>query len=252
MNTKRLNGKKALITGASSGIGKATAICLAQEGCNLLLISRREEQLKVLKNEVSAYDIETHYLAGDVTDKGFVDDIYLHVREYFKKLDILVLAAGSGFIKPFGLTSDADFRSLMEVNTFGVVNVCNAGVKFMNRGGAIILLTSPAGLYGAKGMTAYSLSKGGLVGFGKSLALELATQRIRVNIISPGFVPTEMTKKLYGILSDEQRKKIEEGHPLGVGSVQDIANTVAFLASDEASWITGVVLPVDGGFTIGK
>lgn len=251
MKGQELKGKSAIITGASSGIGKATALRLARDGCNIFMVARRQKQLSETKEEISSLNVRVDYAAGDVTDENFTKAVVTRAHEIFGCLDILVLSAGDAFIKPFNLTSVADFRYLMDVNSFGVVNFCKEAVKKIRPGGSIVLITSPAGIYGAKGMSAYAFSKGGLVPFGRCLAIELSAQRIRVNIISPGFVNTEMTEKLYKGLTQMQKKQIHEAHPLGIGSVTDVANAIKFLVSDESSWITGVVLPVDGGFTAG-
>lgn len=251
MRHRHLEGKGAIITGASSGIGKAVACCLAENGCNVFLIARREKQLKEVKREIAPVGVKVEYAVGDVSNEDFAQKAVRQAHELFGGLDILVIAAGNAFIKGFAATDSANFSSLLRTNVFGVINFCKEGVKKMSSGGSIILITSPAGIYGAKGLSAYALSKGGLVAFGKSLALELAAQKIRVNIISPGFVPTEMTKTLYGKITDKQMEQIKGAHPLGIGSAQDVANAINFLASEKASWITGVVLPVDGGFTTG-
>lgn len=250
-NFKDLSGKNAIITGASSGIGKAAALALARKGSNIFMIARREEKLKDLKQEIISLGVKAEYAIGDVTNGDFVKKAVLAAHEKMGGLDILVLAAGDAFIKPFDLTSMNDFRLLLEVNSLGAVNFCKEAAKKINSGGSIILITSPAGISGAKGMSAYALSKGGLVAFGKSLALELAPRKIRVNIISPGFVKSEMTDKLYGKLNEEQKKIIKEAYPLGTGSPDDVAKAISFLASDDSLWITGVVLPVDGGLTAG-
>lgn len=251
MRNRHLEGKSAIITGASSGIGKAVAGCLAQNGCNVFLIARREKQLKEAKQEIASAGVQVEYAVGDVSNENFAKEAVIRAHELFGSLNILVPAAGNAFIKGFAATDIADFSSLLKTNVFGVINFCKEAVKKISRGGSIILITSPAGIYGAKGLSAYAISKGGLVAFGKSLALELAPQKIRVNIVSPGFIPTEMTKALYGSITDKQMEQIKGAHPLGIGSVQDVAKAINFLASDEASWITGVVLPVDGGFTTG-
>lgn len=248
---QRLKGKAAIITGASSGIGRAAALRLAQDGCNIFMVSRREAKLKELKNEIASLGVEVQYSIGEVTDEDFAKDVVTDAYEIFGCLNILVLSAGNAFIRPFSLTSTVDFRSLLDVNSFGVINFCKEAVKKISPGGSIILIASPAGIYGARGMSAYALSKGGIVAFGKSLALELSNQKVRVNIISPGFVRTEMTEKLYGKLNETQMKRINQAYPLGIGSATDVANAISFLASEESSWITGIVLPVDGGFTAG-
>ncbi|MFC1718246.1 SDR family NAD(P)-dependent oxidoreductase [Candidatus Poribacteria bacterium] len=249
---QRLKGKSAIITGASSGIGKAAAVRLAQDGCNIFMVARRERRLQELKEEIASLDVQIEYAVGDVTNEDFAEKVVLQAHEMFGCLNILVLSAGNAFIRSFSSTSTIHFRSLMEVNSFGVVNFCKEGIKKMSPGGSIILITSPTGIYGAKGMSAYALSKGGIVAFGRCLALELAVRNIRVNIISPGFVETEMTQKLCRGLTEAQNKQIEGAHPLGIGNATDVANAISFLASGESSWITGIVLPVDGGFTLGK
>lgn len=251
VKNQKLKGKSAIITGASSGIGRASAICLAKDGCNIYMVARREKQLKELKQEIISLGVNAEYSVGDVTNENFAKEVVLHAHSTFGCLNIIILAAGDAFIKSFHLTSTADFRFLMDVNSFGVVNFCKEAVKKMNQGGSIVLITSPAGIYGAKGMSAYALSKGGIVAFGKCLALELSAQKIRVNIISPGFVKTEMTERLYGGLTEIQKKQIKEAYPLGIGQTSDVAEAINFLVSDESSWITGVVLPIDGGFTAG-
>ena len=250
-----LKGKNAIVTGASSGIGREVSISLARSGCNVFMVARREEKLQKIKEqleeELDSSNIFIEYAAGDVTNEKFAQRAVLQACELFGGLNILVLCAGAAFIKSFNSTSNADFRHLMEVNMFGIINFCREGIKKITPKGSIILITSPAGVYGAKGMTAYAMSKGGIIAFGKSLALELAAHKIRVNVISPGFVETEMTETLYGKLNDAQKEQIKQIHPLGIGSTVDVANAIKFLASDESSWITGVVLPVDGGFTTG-
>lgn len=251
-NNGKQERKTAVITGASSGIGEAAALRLAQEGCNLFLIARREKNLKELKKNISSYKVSAEYAAGDVTDKDFVSKAISRAQGIFGPINILVLSAGTAFINSFNSTSIDDFRSILEVNSFGVINCCKEAVKRMASGGSIVLITSPAGIHGAKGMTAYALSKGGIIAFGKSLALELAPKKIRVNIISPGFVRTELTQKLYGHFTETQKQQIEKSCPLGVGEPMQVANAINFLTSDESSWITGAVLPVDGGLTVGK
>lgn len=251
VKNQKLRGKNALITGATSGVGKAVAFRLAQEGCNIFMVSRREKILEELKEEISSLNVNAEYAAGDVTNEEFAGKAVSHAYAIFKDLNIFVLSAGSSLLKPFRWTSISDFRYLIDVNLFGVINFCKEGIKKMAPRGSIILFTSPAAICGAKGMSAYAVSKGGIIAFGKCLALELSAKKIRVNIISPGYVQTEMTEKLYSRLDEAQIKLIKDAHPLGVGSAIDVANAVTFLASDESSWITGIVLPVDGGFTTG-
>jgi len=246
-----LRNKFAVITGASSGMGRETALALARSGCDIFMIARRKEKLEELKNIIAGMGVHVSYAAGDVTDAEFVKKAIRRACGGSSKPDILILSAGQAFIRPFNLTGSCEFRRLMEINTFGVVNVCKEVTARMNSGGSIVIISSPAGICGAKGMSAYALSKGGLAPFGKSLALELAPLKIRVNIISPGYIETEMTKSLYSKLSSPQLEAIIKAHPLGAGSLKDIVNAIKFLVSDESAWITGAVLAVDGGFSAG-
>jgi 3-oxoacyl-[acyl-carrier protein] reductase len=248
---KKKEQKSALITGATSGIGKASVLRLAQEGYNIFMVARRGELLEELKEQISSSDIKVEFAVGDVTDEEFSIKAMSRAYEIFGSLNVLVLSAGCSFMKPYNLTSTSDYRQLIDVNLFGVINFCKNGIKYIPQNGSIILFTSPAGIRGAKGMSAYAVSKAGVVAFGKCLALEVSVKNIRVNIISPGYVETEMTEKLYNRLNKIQIKRIKDSHPLGVGSAIDIANAVSFLASDESSWITGNILEVDGGFAIG-
>lgn len=247
----KLEGKKALITGASSGIGKDAALRLAREGCHVFLIARREEKLKDVQKEIYSFEGQCFILPGDITKSDFVRKAIDSAAQAFGGLDILVLAAGDGLIKPFILSELEDFRRLTEVNAFSIVTVCKAAASKLNPGASVILITSPAGINGAKGLSAYAFSKGAIVPFGKCLALELAVRSCRVNMISPGYVQTELTRKLYGRFNEAQKKRIAESYPLAAGTLADVSNAIVFFASDDSRWITGAVLPVDGGLGLG-
>jgi NAD(P)-dependent dehydrogenase (short-subunit alcohol dehydrogenase family) len=239
-----------LITGASSGVGRACAVDFATEGHYIFCVARRKEKLDSLEKELSGKG-KLSYAVGDVSDPVFVQSAVKQCVNNFGKINSIVVAAGNTFIRPFNKTTIDDFHELMNVNTFGVVNICKEAIKHMEHCGSVVLFPSPAGIYGAKGMTAYALSKGGIIAFGKSLALELAPKKIRINMISLGYVKTEMTDKIYGYLTPDQKKKIESEYALGIGKVEDVVNAVKFLTSDQSSWVTGVVLSVDGGLTSG-
>lgn len=245
------NHKVALISGASSGIGKATSLCLASNGFDTLLVARREEKLKDIKQEIELLGVKASYLAKDITIESCAKEAIDKVISDFGRLDSMVLCAGQGFVKSMVATTLKEYRKLFEINALSVVNFCKNALDKISPHGSIVIISSPSGIFGALGMTGYSLSKGGLIAFGKSLALELAPKKIRVNIIVPGKVETEFSNNLYKFLSTSQIEKIKESHPLGIGKPEDVARAIAFLVSDAASWITGSVLTVDGGFTIG-
>ena len=248
---KNNNNEWAVITGASSGIGRAVAKHLAAQGKNVLLISRNQKKLGELREELLSQSVEVYVAAGDVADAAFIEKTFEDFLAQGKSFNHLILCAGEAFIKPFNKTTLDDFEQLINSNMLGVVHCCKFGLKNLKAGGNIIMMVSPAGIYGAKGMTAYALSKGGLLAFGKCLALEVAPKKIRVNMISAGYVKTNMTESLYGNLPETLYQQIVERYPLGVGDVQDVVNCIDFLISEQAKWITGAVFPVDGGFTAG-
>jgi len=243
--------KVAIITGASSGIGRATALCLASAGYDIFLIARREDKLKKTVKKIKSLGVRVGYLAEDVASAACAEKAVDAAVSKRAGLDAMILCAGQGFIKSIAATSEEEYKRMFDVNAMSVIKFCKSGFQKMRTGGSIILISSPAGIFGALGMTSYSLSKGGLISFGKSLALELAPRKIRVNIVIPGAVETAFIDEVYKFLSPQQMDKMKESHPLGFGKPEDIANAIKFLVSDEASWITGTVLTVDGGFTVG-
>ena len=161
------------------------------------------------------------------------------------------MCAGYGGIGSIGSTSEDEYVKMFNINLLSTVRFCKCILKEMKQNGSVVILSSPAGIFGAHGMTGYSLCKGGLIAFAKSLALEVASRKIRVNTVVPGAVQTAFFKKMYRFNTKEKMKQLEASHPLGFGEAGDVANSINFLVSNEAKWITGTVLTVDGGFTIG-
>jgi 3-oxoacyl-[acyl-carrier protein] reductase len=246
----RFENHIAIVTGAGRGIGHAIAVRLASEGARVACVSRSEKNAKRTADELNAAraDAAKPY-AVDVADHAAVQKIGAQILEDFGKVDVLVNNAG--------VTRDAlvmrmpieDWETVINTNLRGAFNFTRAIVRAMikQRSGRIINISSVIGLIGNAGQTNYAASKAGLIGFTKSLARELASRHITVNAIAPGFVTTDMTAGL----SDEIKKTIEAKIPLGkTGAPEDIANAVAFLASAEASYITGQVLCVDGGIAM--
>jgi meso-butanediol dehydrogenase/(S,S)-butanediol dehydrogenase/diacetyl reductase len=255
VGSKRLNGKAALITGATSGIGLAIAERFAAEGARLILTGRNRESGADLAKRLQA-----EFMPGDVTAPGFADDLVQKTAERLGRIDILINNAGIVHRGTVLETSDEDFARVMTVNVEAVFRFSRAAVRRMiaqfdkdGRGGAIVNIASDWAFVAGRGELAYCTSKGAVVQMTRALAVDHARQGIRVNAVAPGDVETPML--LSGIA--HRGKSAAEGLaengaaiPMGrVGQPPEIAAAVAFLASDEASFITGTTLLVDGGNT---
>lgn len=246
----RFENQVAIVTGAGRGIGHAIAVRLASEGARVASVSRTEANAKKTADEINALrsDAAKHY-AVDVADHVAVQKVGAQILEDFGKIDILVNNAG---VTRDGLVmrmSVEDWDTVINTNLRGAFNFTQSIIRAMikQRSGRIINISSVIGLVGNAGQTNYAASKAGLLGFTKSLARELASRSITVNAVAPGFITTDMTAGL----SDEIKKTIQAQIPLGkTGTPEDIASAVAFLASAEASYITGQVLCVDGGMVM--
>lgn len=252
LGSLRLTRKTALIVGSSSGIGEATARLLAMRGSGVCLVARRAERLEAMRQAITATGGRCLAIAMDATDEYAAAVCFERAEAAFGAVDILVVTIGEGLLQSAVHTDSAAVLHLFEINAMTAFRFCRTAYARMAPRGAIILLTSPAGLGGAAGVSAYALTKGGLGPMVRSLAREYARKPIRVNLISPGYVPTEMTERLYRNLSPEQLERaVIKRHPLGPGTPEDIAQAIAFIASDAARWITGATLTVDGGYTAG-
>lgn len=249
INPMELKDRTVLVTGASSGIGRETAILLSQLGAHLILVGRNSEQLD---KTLSLLEGSAHQ--SYVFDLSVVDEIPRWMKEVTSAsgpLHGLVHSAGVQFTRPLRIVSSEVIEELMRINVTAAILLANA---FRQKGvsadsGSIVYLSSVMGLVGQSGQSAYSASKGALVSLTKSLALELARENIRVNCVAPAMVSTEMTEKMLGLLTPEQVLQIEAMHPLGLGHPRDVANAIAFLLADTGRWITGTTLVIDGGYT---
>lgn len=240
----RFQGQVALITGANDkGIGGAIAERLASEGASIAIASLEEP--KRLSKKLSKLGHGVVFSHCDVTRSDQIRQAVDAAMDEFGKIDIVVNNAGVEIARPFRKFTEQQWRQMLAVNLDGAIAVTHATLDHLSQpGGVIVNIASALGLGGCAGFSIYSASKAGLMGFTQSLAWELAPRGIRVVGVAPGLVHTPMIHKHIERLSAEDRRQIDACHPLGVGLPHDVANAVAFLASDEARWITGVTLPL--------
>lgn len=239
--------KCALITGATRGIGKQIAITLAKQGYNIALNYRKEnEELENTKKEIEKIGVQILAVKGDVANFEDCENFVKQVIERFGQIDVLVNNAGITKDMLLMRMKKEDFEQVIDANLVGTFNVTKNVVPYMMkaRSGRIINISSVVGISGNAGQTNYSASKAGIIGFTKSLAKEIASRNILVNAVAPGFIGTNMTD----VLKDDVKQEIAKNIPLKrMGTTQDVANVVKFLASDDSSYITGQVINVDGG-----
>lgn len=239
--------KCALITGATRGIGKQIAITLAKQGYNIALNYRKEnKELENTKKEIEKIGVQILAVKGDVANFEDCENFVKQVIERFGQIDVLVNNAGITKDMLLMRMKKEDFEQVIDTNLVGTFNVTKNVVPYMMkaRSGRIINISSVVGISGNAGQTNYSASKAGIIGFTKSLAKEIASRNILVNSVAPGFIETNMTD----VLKDDVKQEIAKNIPLKrMGTAQDVANVVKFLASDDSSYITGQVINVDGG-----
>ena len=244
---KLLEGKTAIITGASRGIGRGIAEAFAKHGANVAFTySSSAEAAKVLEDELTALGVQAKGYQSNAADFNEAQKLVDDVIATFGNIDILINNAGITKDNLLMRISEEDFDTVINVNLKSVFNMTKAVQKTMlkNRKGSIINMSSVVGVKGNAGQTNYAASKAGVIGFTKSVALELGSRNIRCNAIAPGFIETEMTAKL----NDDVVQGWRDGIPLKRGgTTEDVANACLFLASDMSAYITGQVMNVDGG-----
>ncbi|RME45107.1 MAG: 3-oxoacyl-[acyl-carrier-protein] reductase [Chloroflexi bacterium] len=245
-----LTGKVALVTGGSRGIGRAIAEKLADQGASVVVnYNTNKAAADEVVEGIRAGGGQAIAVQGDVRDPEDAKRMVKTALDEFGRLDILVNNAGTTRDNLLALMKEADWDLVLDTNLKGAYNVTKAAIRPMmkQRSGRIINITSVAGVAGNPGQANYAAAKAGLIGFTKSVAKELGARNITANAVAPGYVPTDLTADL----PEDLIQQAVQLTPLGrLGTVEDVANVVAFLASDEASFITGQVLRVDGGMVI--
>jgi 3-oxoacyl-[acyl-carrier protein] reductase len=244
------DARTALVSGGSRGIGRAVALRLAEDGHDISFCYRSDEEAaNTLVKEVTELGRRALAVRADVTDAAAVRAWVERTGGELGAVDVVVTSAGITRDRPLALMADEDWQQVVRTNLDGVYNVCRPAVFDMmkRRAGAVITLSSISGVYGNATQTNYSASKSGIIGFTKALAKEVGRFGIRANAVAPGFIRTDMTDDM----AEASRAKLLRGIPLGrLGTAAEVADLVAFLASDRATYITGSVLEIHGGMAL--
>jgi 3-oxoacyl-[acyl-carrier protein] reductase len=245
----RFQNKIVLVTGSTRGIGKEIAFAFAKEGATAIIIGRTAEATDRVRDEIIDIGFAAESFACDVTNLANVTEIVNKILDKHKRVDILVNNAGITKDNLLLRMSEDDFQSVIDINLRGVFNCTKIVARAMlkEKAGRIINISSIIGITGNVGQANYAASKAGIIGFTKSVARELASRGITANAVAPGYIQTDMTAQMKSQVQEEILKRI----PLGkLGTAQDVAGVCLFLASEQASYITGQTLIVDGGMAI--
>ena len=243
-----LRGRKALVTGGSRGVGRATALMLAKAGAQVgISYYNRHADAQSLVSEIEQQGVQAFAHASDISTPEGVETLFGRTLDEFGGLDIFVANAGIWPPEniPIGSMSDLHWRRTLQVNLDSVFYTTRAAARMMSDGGRMVFVSSTAGQRGEAGHVDYAATKGAMISMVKGLAIELASHQINVNAVAPGWIDTEMTSLPY---AGDGRTKIEAGIPLGrVASAEDIAGPIVFLCSDLARHITGEIMNINGG-----
>lgn len=246
-----LTNKHIVITGASSGIGKAIALLCNELGANLSLIGRNIDSLNSVLNLMKGS--KNYAYEFDVCDILSMDKLIFNIVSNVGPIDGFVHSAGIEMTRPIKMLKINHYSDAFNTNTISALELTKCITKSGNvsNNASIVYISSIVGILGQAGKTAYSASKAALIGASKCLALELAPRGIRVNTILPAVVETNMSKNILDSLSEENKNNILKMHPLGFGKPEDVANSAVFLLSSASKWITGVEFIIDGGYSAG-
>lgn len=251
MSYFNFEGKVILVTGASSGIGRATAILASQLNAKVILLGRNKNNLEETLSKMSFLDNDHGIVEFDLLDFNKIDEMIKKISIVYGALDGLAHCAGIHMAKPLRMINESDIEYIMKMNvTTGILLAKTFRNKQVsNRPASVVLLSSVVATVGQSAIVPYALSKGALLSGAKSLAVELAAEKIRVNVVLPGVVCTPMSEGLFSKMGQDQVEGIKKAHLLGLGEPDDVAHSILFLLSDSAKWITGSCLTVDGGYT---
>ena len=244
-----LSGKKFLVTGAASGIGKATCVALSRLGADLIMLDMNIDGLQTTLSACRSSDIILEY---DLSNTSMLKKEIERIVFDFGKLNGFVHCAGKPYISPLKTINEKKFFEIFSINTYSAIElakiISNRNIYCGDKG-AIVFISSVYALVGSAANVGYAISKSALHGITKSLAIELADKGIRVNCVAPGFVETKMMNATNNSFAVDHNDLIAKLHPLGLGQPEDVAYSIAYLVSDAAKWVTGSILNVDGGFT---
>ena len=243
-------GKRIVVTGASSGIGRAISIMLSRYGANLVLVGRDKDRLHETERLLSPGPHET--ISLDLRDKLAIASKIMESCKTAGRIYGMCHSAGVVETKPLSACKGEGIQSMLDVNLLSGIEmartVCRRDVM-EETGGSILFISSIYGRVGMPGQIGYSASKGAITAAMRAMAIELARRGVKVNSLSPGLVRTDMTTKAFSMLTKEQAKELEDSFPLGTGTPEDVARAAVFLLAPQNKWITGVDLVVDGGYT---
>jgi len=242
--------KTAVVTGASRGIGRAIALELASRGYTVGINFHKNEQAAAsLAQEIEEMGGQSLLLQGDVSQPEQVRTMFDSIDETLGHIDALVCNAGITKDTLLGASQPEDFQEVIDINLYGVVNVCRlASMRMLSRRrGSIVNISSVSAQHPGRGQSNYAASKGAIEAFSRSLAVELARRNVRVNVVAPGIIETDMTSELRAIAPDELKKRILLKR---IGKPEEVAKVVAFLCGEDSSYVTGQIWRVDGGFKL--
>jgi NAD(P)-dependent dehydrogenase (short-subunit alcohol dehydrogenase family) len=248
-NPISLVGKKYIVTGASSGIGKETSFLLSRLGATLILLDLNEKGL--LETAKNCENI-TRILPIDLLNTEELKTKIVNIVSEIGKINGFIHLAGRPYLSPLKSLNENVLLDVLKINSIvglQLAKICSQKSVFSGESGAFVFISSVYGCVGSSANVGYAMSKSALHGITKSLAIELAPKGIRVNCIAPGFVKTNMLDSISDSFNSDYDELINKLHPLGLGTAQDVANAIAFLVSDMGKWITGSIMNVDGGFT---
>ena len=250
-NPFSLEGKIIVVTGASSGIGQQVAINCSRMGAKVVLIGRNKERLAETKAQMEG---RGHLVViYDLTELSGIKDMVASIVAQMGPIDGLVNCAGISATLPFNFLSPEKVEEMFKTNVFAIIELTKQVLGIHNvskQGASVIFFASVMGCVGENAKSLYSLTKGALISGCRSLAIEYAPKKIRVNVVSPGVVETAINRNQPYLSDPEKRKITESMHPLGLGTTEDVANACIYLLSDASRWVTGQNIIIDGGYTI--